>query len=1225
MVTSKSSIECIRKCFLVTAFVLAALVFQTSYTTEEYYIHTSANIKETLEMICSLYEKYPQECTENMHLLHDFHTTISQEHTPDVLFLVALYDTITSFGTQKIPYDQQQLTTLLQAWKEITNQNSKLFFLLEYDATQVSLRAPRPSALGPLPQTSQEIAAAIEDALSKLDLSSTATFDGYLNAPLHIIYPPSAPIYFNNTNTGTPDHFDDIIEVSGGNPGTAELGTLTINDAMAFTGIGLGNNNYIAVSGAVPPASPTIQAAGPGADVGLEITSKGAGNLTLDSGPGGSVTVGANSTTITVGNPTSTTTISGTINFAISSFGLIGATYINSYLPAGFTPADYGPTIIGNALNPLSFTSVNGPTFINAIDPLGVGFGDTTIGTNSKTTTVEGTVNINTALAGTGITTIGRIGSDTEVIGNININSAAPNTGTISIGNNTIATTIDLKGAIFIGNGDDDAKDVIINSGENADVDSSANSEKSILGNPWSTATTQIVSGAGGIQLISTGGDLSAIHLSAPLNGGISLSAGEAGISLDSTGTTFINASILDGNVIIGVDDQSVGLGGLVDLIEVDLASAATIVPTSTLQGLTGSTNITEIDTTYPVGQLLTLYVLTGEGPITITNGNHIQLDPVHGGTYTLTADVNTISFWFDGTNWRELTSSITPISNLVVNGTTTLTGLTDINITGTANTNINTGTNTGNVAIGSANAGAITIDSGSTIGVGSTATTGVTIGNTANNSTVTVNSGTGAIAVANDNGARNINIATAGTGVKTISIGTSTEANVVTVGSTTGAAQTTLQAGTAGISVDSSGVATLGGTNATSVTVGHANSNVSMLSGTGTINIDSTTGTIGIGTLANARTINIGTGAAGQTINIGSDAANTGPITIGNTNGGAAILNSGSTIDIGDASAGAITINSGSTIGVGSTATTGVIIGNTANNSTVTVNSGTGTIAVANDNGARNINIATAGTGVKTISIGTSAQANIVTVGSTTGAAQTTLQAGTAGISVDSSGAATLGGTNATSVTVGHANSNVSMLSGTGTINIDSTTGTIGIGTLANARTINIGTGAAAQTINIGSDTANTGPTTIGNTNGGAVTVNSGSTIDIGDASAGAITVNSNSTITLSQNDKSTIIGGDLRFSQGGDLTVAANTITVTRSFHFVNGSGGNIATINGGNAAGQWLVLSRTTSDATFVKTGNIKLKAATSVTLTTDQTLTLIYDGSNWLEICNTGTEV
>ncbi|HSX17210.1 MAG TPA: hypothetical protein VLH86_03860 [Patescibacteria group bacterium] len=146
---------------------------------------------------------------------------------------------------------------------------------------------------------------------------------------------------------------------------------------------------------------------------------------------------------------------------------------------------------------------------------------------------------------------------------------------------------------------------------------------------------------------------------------------------------------------------------------------------------------------------------------------------------------------------------------------------------------------------------------------LGTFAATGLTLGNSALNTPLTLDSGTGTIAIGTGAQARTLNVGTGAAVVQTINIG-GTGANVIGMGNTQAAG---------------------------SVNLGAAMT-------TGTINVGgaSQTGTLTFGQSTASNTINIGaaTTATGntQTVNIGSAATGTGKsvITIGNTNAASAL-----------------------------------------------------------------------------------------------------------------------------------------------------------------------------------------------------------------------------------------------------------------------------------------------------------------------------------------------
>jgi len=93
--------------------------------------------------------------------------------------------------------------------------------------------------------------------------------------------------------------------------------------------------------------------------------------------------------------------------------------------------------------------------------------------------------------------------------------------------------------------------------------------------------------------------------------------------------------------------------------------------------------------------------------------------------------------------------------------------------------------------------------------------------------------------------------------------------------------------------------------------------------------------------------------------------------------------------------------------------------------------------------------------------------------------------------------------------------------------------------------------------------------------------------------------------------------------YNKGAELTIASGVIAVTHSYHEVDTEGDaatdDLATINGG-VEGQRLILRAADSGRTIniVQGGNIELTQNPRTLTHKDDNITLIYDGSDWLEV-------
>lgn len=146
--------------------------------------------------------------------------------------------------------------------------------------------------------------------------------------------------------------------------------------------------------------------------------------------------------------------------------------------------------------------------------------------------------------------------------------------------------------------------------------------------------------------------------------------------------------------------------------------------------------------------------------------------------------------------------------------------GPTDINTSGSSNTNIGTGTNSGTISIGNTNSAAVSIDCGiAGITVGATANAHTTtLGSSNSTSATTLQSGSGALNITSTNGALTINAGTGTLGIatdasaNTVNIATGAAVKTLTIGSTNTTSATAIKSGSgnialnSGLTVDSTG-----------------------------------------------------------------------------------------------------------------------------------------------------------------------------------------------------------------------------------------------------------------------------------------------------------------------------------------------------------------------------------------------------------------------------------
>lgn len=304
------------------------------------------------------------------------------------------------------------------------------------------------------------------------------------------------------------------------------------------------------------------------------------------------------------------------------------------------------------------------------------------------------------------------------------------------------------------------------------------------------------------------------------------------------------------------------------------------------------------------------------------------------------------------------------------------------------------------------------------------------------------------------------------------INIGTGAAAKPIIIGNGTGATSIALNCGTGALNIGTNAIAhivTIGNvTGATAVNVNSGtgacawtttNGSFGLVTGTGAINIgaDAAAKTITVGNTAGATAVNLTTGTSGSTITTtnGAFAVTTGTgaidlgvdafahiVTIGNVTGATAVNLNAGTGGIGLASTGTgdITINSDDTLLLDA-------------DGVLELNSSAGVISIGNDADALGINV------------GTGAAQRPIIIGNVTGNTAITLNSGTGGIALNTTGAGDVVVTGSDTV----------LVDAVGVLELNSSGAAIGIGSDADAFAINIGTGAAARTITIGNGTGAT------------------------------------------------------------------------------------------------------------------------------------------------------
>ncbi len=770
------------------------------------------------------------------------------------------------------------------------------------------------------------------------------------------------------------------------------------------------------------------------------------GSVFIDSGTGsafasnGSITIGgSNATTVSLG---STTQNSGTQTINVGNNNTAGST---TNVTVGSGSSATGGTTTVQAKGAVTITAGAASTFSTTAGLLTIqGAGGLSLGVASQTTTILGG-NSSTFVVGSGgnTTTLNFTtpsGANTITFpaasGTVQLTPASGSyiqqvpTGTINTITPTANTVIGLTVNATSGTS---AVAAVFNQANNT---SPADTVQINTTNTAGTQTNGLIfnrNGAGGtttngINVTNTAGTLTnAISINqtgGTLTTGVLFNGTLGGDGIQFTGTTVQDIANTGSNALtlfgangvtvtaasgktISIDDNTAGTG----TVSIGAANAATINVgngSSTTTNIFGGTAI-NIGTTGAAAQTITLGLTTQTGLTTI--GQSTATNTIAIGNANLTANTQTINIGAGATGSG--TDAVTIGSNTATS-TTALNGTLSLNASVNLNTSINTGTSTGTVSIGNGAAGALSLQSGSTIAIATT----------------------------------NFNVSTAGV----VTLAGAQTRDITTVGASTATA-ITLQPGTSSGASSNGPALSLNGGDAsgtTNVTGGNVNlqgGNATGASGTrngGSVFIDAGTGSafasngsITIGG-SNATTISLGSttqNSGTQTINVGNNntAGSTTNVTIGSgssaTGGVTTVQAKGAvTITAGAAStfsttAGLLTVQGagGLSLGLGTQTTsilggnsTSIVVGTGGNtttlaftapsgNKTITFPAETGTVctsAATSPTNCANFAPATAGTGYIQNQSATpqTANFNIIGTGTTVPAAKITQVAAGAG-----------------------------------------------------------------------------------------------------------------------------------------------------------------------------------------------------------------------------------
>lgn len=454
--------------------------------------------------------------------------------------------------------------------------------------------------------------------------------------------------------------------------------------------------------------------------------------------------------------------------------------------------------VVGNG-DPFTVTT-DGTTIIGG----GASSGTITIGGGTSTGTI--TIGGSTSTAQT--VTIGGTSAGGTVAIDTNATSitVGANSSHVDIGNLGSGHYVQIKSDAYI-NDDGGAKITLIGTGGTSGsvtIGGSASQTINICGE------TSLSSDAVKTIKIATSGVTGS-------TGQVNLAIGGSTVSGTNLKTT-VGINTTSGITLIGnTTDTMTLVGATIGLSGVTTVTGATsIIGTTGISGATTITGTTSINTTGAGNTTIGGGTSTGTVTIGGASGGAVGIDAAAGNAITLGATSNTLTVGHTG-------------AAIGLTGTTTVTGLTNINITGAGNTVIGGGTSTGTISIG---------------------------GGTGVAQTVTIGGGSGAVTLG---GTTSANVTVDAAAASTIAIGATS--NTLTVGHTGATIGLT---GTTNINITGAGNTVIGGGTSTgTVTIGGASG--------GKVDIEAAAGadSIGIGSTAStAQTIHIGNASSTTYLN---------------------------------------------------------------------------------------------------------------------------------------------------------------------------------------------------------------------------------------------------------------------------------------------------------------------------------------------------------------------
>ena len=214
------------------------------------YCYITNDIRGALALIKKLKREQAGCVTESMNSLYQY-CTGDRGCVPAELVFQTVYDIVDHLKVKTFMLTAGEADSLRSLWNKLCNTQDRSIYVSDEDLRAIlpTTRAPRtPIGGGRPPAISQEIISGVNYVLDSQPTSvdHVVTVDGLIKGDLWIDHEPVANIFFDNTNTADPTHYDSRIRAIDGSGATQEQGKLEFNSTMwvdaATDRVGVGIN-----------------------------------------------------------------------------------------------------------------------------------------------------------------------------------------------------------------------------------------------------------------------------------------------------------------------------------------------------------------------------------------------------------------------------------------------------------------------------------------------------------------------------------------------------------------------------------------------------------------------------------------------------------------------------------------------------------------------------------------------------------------------------------------------------------------------------------------------------------------------------------------------------------------------------------------------------------------------------------------------------------------------